>query len=268
MNPEPEHKPATLESLLRLKRAETPSGEFWMQFERELRAKQLAAIVEKRPWWCAFPRLYVFVLRHNLQIGSLAAVSLAFLVSYHEFRPASPGLPRAAGSYAFSVSAPSVRVDSNATAAAAGHASLSDRASASESLTAALPTASGPKSRETAEMAPVNQPMPSERLIAANLAAARAASAMMDDGLSSLPAGFEVQVAPVGTQVQEPLAQMATPWEVRRSRLMAGPMPAMATGGVVPAHISERLASRLSDDRLYESMSRYGVDNGGVSIRF
>ena len=38
-------KPVSLEDLLRLKRAERPAPEFWVQFERELRAKQLAALV-------------------------------------------------------------------------------------------------------------------------------------------------------------------------------------------------------------------------------
>jgi len=38
----------TLEDLLCLKRAERPPPEFWSEFERELRQKQLAALVERR----------------------------------------------------------------------------------------------------------------------------------------------------------------------------------------------------------------------------
>jgi len=47
----------TLEDLLRVKRAERPSTEFWGQFESELRAKQLTAIIEKRSWWQTLPSL-------------------------------------------------------------------------------------------------------------------------------------------------------------------------------------------------------------------
>ncbi|MEO7600304.1 MAG: hypothetical protein ABIV50_15325, partial [Opitutus sp.] len=41
----------SVEDLLRVKRAEQPPVEFWADFERDLRAKQLAAIVEPRRWW-------------------------------------------------------------------------------------------------------------------------------------------------------------------------------------------------------------------------
>ena len=44
-------RPITLEDIIRLKRAERPPPQFWAQFDRELRAKQLAALMEKRPWW-------------------------------------------------------------------------------------------------------------------------------------------------------------------------------------------------------------------------
>ena len=95
MNPDPK-EPPTLENLLRLKRAETPGPEFWTRFEQELRHRQLAAIVEKRPWWCAFPRAYVFALRHNRQIGSLAALAVASFFGYHEFHAFEASAPRSA----------------------------------------------------------------------------------------------------------------------------------------------------------------------------
>ena len=50
-----EKRPITLEDILRLKRAERPPAEFWDSFDRQLRAKQLAALVEKRPWWRSLP---------------------------------------------------------------------------------------------------------------------------------------------------------------------------------------------------------------------
>ena len=40
----------TLEEVLRLKRREKPSAEFWEQFDRELRRKTLRALVDEKPW--------------------------------------------------------------------------------------------------------------------------------------------------------------------------------------------------------------------------
>ena len=55
--PSSDHRPkVTLEDLLRLKRAERPAPEFWTSFERELRQKQLAALVRQQPWWHRLPR--------------------------------------------------------------------------------------------------------------------------------------------------------------------------------------------------------------------
>jgi len=76
------HTPkVTIEDLLHLKRAERPGPEFWVGFERELRQKQLAALVERRSWWHnlqgAFsPRLY-------LPVGAAAALAFTlFTVRY------------------------------------------------------------------------------------------------------------------------------------------------------------------------------------------
>jgi len=41
----------TLDELLRLKRLERPDAAFWQRFEQGMREKQLAAIIEPRPWW-------------------------------------------------------------------------------------------------------------------------------------------------------------------------------------------------------------------------
>ena len=40
----------TLEEVLRFKRREKPSAEFWEQFDRELRQKTLRALVDEKPW--------------------------------------------------------------------------------------------------------------------------------------------------------------------------------------------------------------------------
>ena len=48
--PEPSRNPS-LETLLRLKRSERPDSDFWDEFDRGMKQKQLAAIVEPKPWW-------------------------------------------------------------------------------------------------------------------------------------------------------------------------------------------------------------------------
>jgi hypothetical protein len=74
----------SLEELLRLKRAERPAPEFWARFEQDLRAKQLAAIVEKRPWWVALrmPQVNRALAHWRLQLplSAAAVLALSFVV--------------------------------------------------------------------------------------------------------------------------------------------------------------------------------------------
>lgn len=83
--PNQNHRPpVTLEQLLRLKRAEQPADEFWTRFDRELREKQLAALVERRPWWQTMPQ--VFARRAYLPIGATAILAFT-LVSVKFYAP-------------------------------------------------------------------------------------------------------------------------------------------------------------------------------------
>jgi len=76
-----EKRPVTLEDLLRLKRAERPPAEFWNEFDRELRTKQLAALLAKRPWWQALPigGFFARLGHHRIPLGAAAVFALAFL---------------------------------------------------------------------------------------------------------------------------------------------------------------------------------------------
>lgn len=70
-------KPAkrpTLEDLLHLKRAERPDEDFWHTFDHGLRQKQLAAIVEPKPWWLG---LSLAVRKFALPLGALSGASAA-----------------------------------------------------------------------------------------------------------------------------------------------------------------------------------------------
>ena len=72
-NSDPKSK-ISLEDLLRLKRAEKPSPEFWSNFERELHQKQLTALVKKRHWWHDVPAL----LGRRVYLPAGAAAVVAF----------------------------------------------------------------------------------------------------------------------------------------------------------------------------------------------
>lgn len=84
----------TLEELLRLKRAERPAPEFWNQFEQDLRAKQLAAIVARRPWWVSLrlPQLGRQAARWQVPLGAAAALAVAF-VAVREYRGSNGVVP-------------------------------------------------------------------------------------------------------------------------------------------------------------------------------
>lgn len=76
------HQPSprpTLEDLLRFKRAERPSPEFWADFDRGLRQKQLAALMNRPRGWSRV-RPYVFRgLRWAVPATAAAAVALVVL---------------------------------------------------------------------------------------------------------------------------------------------------------------------------------------------
>jgi hypothetical protein len=75
----------TIEDLLRLKKVERPSADFWVTFERELRQKQLSALVEKRTSWRDIPRF--FARRAYLPIGATAVLAFVAGILLFSRRP-------------------------------------------------------------------------------------------------------------------------------------------------------------------------------------
>ena len=91
----------TIEDLLHLKRTERPPAEFWTHFERDLRAKQLAALVEKRPWWRTLPPSALGRAERLLLQATLEQIGV--LHGGDEFAAALAGDPTAAIGVAFSL---------------------------------------------------------------------------------------------------------------------------------------------------------------------
>lgn len=281
-------RPVTLEDILRLKRNERPPAEFWTQFDRELRAKQLAALVEKRPWWRTIsrPRVFAGLRRFHLPLGAAAvlAVTLVSVRDYHGPKAAAVSRPLPGLSAGMAEVAPTavVAVAGSATPAvefaraeaavpsrvadepdAPDHAGpiLSSDATSSGNFAQLLPlvgVAAGPEESAVA-------PSPSARLIAENFAALQADEPFVARQWQSPARGFETRVLPARAKPVEPLSQMKIPSGSRRSNLIASATLAATTA---PVLASDRSARGLSDERLYETISRVNARGAGMLVKF
>ncbi len=247
----------TIEDLLRLKRAERPTAESWEAFDRELRAKQLAAIVEKRPWWRRLPQRLGGLARLHLPIGATAVLAIT-LISIRDYQPVSstqnagstdvilPGAPVASQTPG-DVVQPAVEV-------APAPVVLSSEATSPGQLARMVPLlTTGDGAMEAAER-------PSARSIAENRAVAEA---MFGTPSSS----FESRALPASAATRDPLAQMPNPAETRRSRFAVAFAAAAATANAQTASAA-RTARRISDEELYDSVRRFGASGNTVSFKF
>jgi hypothetical protein len=262
---ETERQPkVTLEDLLQFKRAERPSAEFWPQFEQELRAKQLAAIVETRPWWRTWTARKALV-RVCVPLGATALVAMTF----GSFRVASvkPATGRA-GSNIVAVQTPTavgesavaqvneVRPAVNEVVALSEAAGQSDSA---DSLPLMVVT-------QTTESASTNS---TEQLLASSSATVKAAGQALAQ-LVGLAGKGNDQFGNAHVAMVEPLTQVATPRDSRRTRLLAysvafDPHAADSSDAV---RSRERITRRISDEAIYDSITRLGLSGNRVSIKF
>ena len=268
MNQDSNKRPVTLEDILRLKRAERPPAEFWDGFDRELRAKQLAALVEKRPWWRSAPALFSGFSRYHLPLGATAVLAITFFATRDFHATRIPVAMDTAGAHfvrettSVSDSLPSVDgLDAVATSPADAPVTESVLAgvTASEVSASAEVAAAGGISASRLSDEPQNakeESSPSARYIQANLVAAQAAAPVVTRGLLGLSRGFEARAFSTRVATVEPLQQMATPAQTRSARLMSA-MVSMSND--LPARTSERVASRISGDQLYDGASRFGA---------
>lgn len=281
-------RPVTLEDILRLKRAERPSAEFWSQFDRELRVKQLAALVEKRPWWrtISLGRILGGVRRFHLPLGATAVLA-ATLFSVREFQ--------APKSSTFSSS-------SSAQTLQSGGLTVSSATSVREVVldraASALVNVTGPALVASQDSAPVASPLAlgveltpastSGQLVstvgvaphadessvfvsshgsgaAEKFTELQVADTLLSRQLLSSARGFETRVLPARSKPVEPLAQMKVPSGSRRSNLIASATLAATT---VPLIASERSARALPDERIYDTISRVNARGAGVLVKF
>jgi len=254
-----EKRPITLEDLLRLKRAERPPAEFWNQFERELRAKQLAALVARRPWWRSLPQAFSGFRRYHLPLGATAILALTFIAT-REFRHATPAVvapavvsnaPVAENHIAAAAPVDSLFVDDSAATAEIAGAPTAPLALSSPEENPAEPSRTAAVFGESLTPDPAS---PSARTIAANLAAAQAAAPSITRGLLTSARGFETRSLPVRSGAIEPLAQMTSPADMRQAKFASALATSYSRGA--PSRYDDRGPRNVPDERLYDGAVR------------
>ncbi len=267
MIPPEQKSTVTIEDLLRLKRAERPSPEFWTNFERELRQKQLTALVQKRRWWHDLPvilsrRIYVPAGAAAIVAFTLVTVRYSTVSSVAQVENTAPRIVAADPA----VETLPVTVVSSPDAL---HSRYEEVAPAMETRHESAPLATVAQTEADMvglmpmQAAVATAESPSARSIAANLAKIEQdepelASAVMGSRLSSPARAQMVAAVQNDTDTDTP----------RKYRLIAryaehslSPEPA------APALVRERIARRLGDD-ITDRISRIGVEGSRVSLKF
>jgi len=291
MKPDNDQPKVTLEQLLRVKRAEKPSPEFWAQFERELRVKQLAAIVEPRPWWAPFIRVGSRLARYQMPVGAAAVVALTLLTVRQYDTATSPGAGRSLVPQVATekVEKRGLTLAASADVAAKAEAPASLAANASE-LAGGVPRAhrassvgsqalgagamlGGAASGLHAEASDETDARSvAARMVAANLEVVKTSEPelvpLLELSLASQtpqPAGKVAAVA-----ARDPLSQVGAEAAQKRSnRLLGSALPATATVVASSASSSTlRLNRSISEERIYDSMRRGRLNAERVPIKF
>lgn len=297
----------TIEDILRLKRSERPSPEFWSRFEQELRAKQLAAIVEKRPWWITLrvPQATRYFSRFQVPVGAAAVLALSFVV-VREYRPVTPtfdvaaplpSIQSRAGS-SVSVSSP-MGVASVDSAPVVNAAVIQTPTAVAKTLVAASPVgqvaenaqAVASSSDEPASVGPgglmamipwalhSTSASKAEAVTLGELPQVHFISAINPGRDHDFEGRVEVEpvVMPMRVAVAEvastvsPVSPVVSPREVRRNRILSNLVVGDNASETEPSRlvqVREVLASALDDDRLYDSVRRLGMGGDRLTLKF
>ncbi len=287
----PERRPITVEDLLRLKRAERPAENFWQQFDRELRAKQLSALVAKRPWWQRLPRFSTRLAQYRFPLGAAAAVAVTFVsvrnysgevpVSGSDMQPlaqvSSDATYRGTGvSQAFDSDA-ALRASSNESSSASAEVALSSTVSAEGVLAnEAGAITDAASALELSRIVPLfggmEAPQAADRSSTARTIAANLQAVELNDSLNggllttSSSRGFESRAMPARGAMVDPLQQMTPPGEQRRARYLTAMISTPSDESL--DRTTARMAHRISGDELYEQVQRFGTRRGGFNVKF
>lgn len=261
-------RPVSLEDLLRLKRSERPPVEFWQDFDRQLRAKQLSALVRKRPWWQELPSAsFAFLTRFRLPLGAAALLALTLVSLRDEFGNSRPVPAKAPVQDAAVVGLPTGESLGALAQTPSSAAESEEVADSEESAHRFMPVAA----QQTGTVNPSVSPTPAPAaasgfgslLPAAPLPTSFASST--STRLLGTHSGFESRALPTRQPV-EPLQQMAAPGESRRSRLLT----AMVSSTALEAspRTTARAASRIAEEQLYDQVQRFGARGDRLHVKF
>jgi hypothetical protein len=267
----------SLEDLLRFKRAEVPTPEFWAGFDEQLRAKQLAALVRRPPWWRRIfdgPSLAEALRRVRLPFGATAILVLSVITlsdsRWTGERPESDDIaapqvvePVELG-VAFQSGSPRelVVIDTTSVAEQTGDAAA-ELGTIQESV--------GTEGLASAGLFPgsffASDASPSTRSIAANLMAAGEAEPELIRSFMGGATRASEKVRVTMRTTIDPLQQMTPPSEVRLARYRS-PLVVASNSADTADRTGERVARRLSDERLYDQINRFGARGDRLQVRF
>ncbi len=283
----PDNKPpskVTLDELFALKRAEQPPEEFWSDFQRDFHIRQRAEAIEPRRWWFVLPRVFSALSRHQMPIGAAAVIAVTFL-SFREYREPGFEVAYSAPQALPVVVETEVPAETDPVAVAGVNLPNSMDFSAvapmgvvAEQVVAVVPPVEPSQPVELSPMvvwagpsaaaieAVASVPTPSERSIAANLAAAQAEQLQV--GL--LLGEPELDLAAAITNSQT-LGEVSVPQPTRERLFVYQSSPADFT--VDRENDSGRdthnlIANRISQDELYDSVSRVSAGGNHLTVKF
>jgi len=277
----------SLDDLFALKRAERPADDFWDDFQREFHERQRAEAIEPKRWWFMMPRVFAFLSRHQMPIGATAVLAVTFLsfrdysepgfeVVYTSPEPAlvQPAAiePEAAQPETLPVETVAadpvneLTVEQAAVASAQLPAVSTAVASISDPIEEISPMVVWAGPVVTAQDATPAFPTPSERSIAANLATIEAEQIQI--GL--LLGEPEVDLAAAVTSTD--ILSQATLSQPTRERLFVYQAPTddfvMERDQSQVRDTHGNIARRISQDELYESISRLSADADRLTLKF
>jgi hypothetical protein len=299
-NSEPQK--VTIEDILRLKRAERPSPEFWGRFEQELRAKQLAAIVEKRPWWVALrvPQIARSLSRFQVPVGAAAVLALSFVV-VREYRPlaisvfsglsqSNPPMESSADSFGKTVASVALPPDQTSierpVSVAGTTLDTNARVAHVAGSSVRVPSVDEPASVGPGGLmamipwAPQTTSVPAEKdpVVLGELSPVHFLPVAGSGREHDFQGRVEIEpvVMPVRMATAEniatahPALAVVSPREVRRNHILSN----LAVADVSEIdrsrvlQVREVLASALDDDRFYDSVRRLGMGGDRLTLKF
>jgi hypothetical protein len=249
----------TIEDLIRLKRDERPAAEFWVNFDHELRQKQLTALLEKRAWWQDLPQL--LMRRAYLPVGATAILAFTF-VSVKYYGPTQ-------------VAAPVQQSQVAAEPVGANQAVGSPLANGSPMIAAVLEA----RPAEATDSTPLPEPIelmprqtravasetPSVQTIAANLASFELTEPELVNSVRGIRLSPAARIQNVDLVVSE-LASVPTNASMRSRILAQYADRPLSREPSAPEIVRERLARRLGNSDITDRLNRIGLRGDQVSL--